>query len=86
MLLSGHVALVTGGGRGIGAAICRVLAREGAAVAVNYGHSVDKAEAVVAQIEEAGGSARAYQADVRDQSDVQSTRLLARVKRGRRCQ
>jgi len=72
MLLSGRVALVTGGGRGIGAAICRVLAREGAAVAVNYAHSADKANAVVAQIVEAGGTARAYCADVRDQEAVLS--------------
>ena len=70
MLLSGRVALVTGGGRGIGAAICRVLAREGAAVAVNYAHSHDKAEVVVAQILEAGGTARAYCADVRDPDAV----------------
>jgi 3-oxoacyl-[acyl-carrier protein] reductase len=70
MLLAGRVALVTGGGRGIGAAICRVLAREGAAVAVNYAHSGEKAEAVVAQIVEAGGVARAYRADVRDQEAV----------------
>jgi 3-oxoacyl-[acyl-carrier protein] reductase len=70
MLLSGRVALVTGGGRGIGAAICRVLAREGAAVAVNYANSADKAEAVVAQIVEAGGKARGYQADVRDPQAV----------------
>jgi 3-oxoacyl-[acyl-carrier protein] reductase len=66
MLLSGKVALVTGGGRGIGAAICRVLAREGATVAVNYGTSRDKAEAVVREIEERGGRAQAFEADVRD--------------------
>lgn len=71
MLLQGKVALVTGGGRGIGAAICRVLAREGAAVAVNYGHSRDKAEGVVAEIRQAGGTAEAFQADVRDFDAVQ---------------
>ena len=70
MLLSGRVALVTGGGRGIGAAICRVLAREGAAVAVNYSNSREKADAVVAQITQAGGAARAYGADVRDRDAV----------------
>src|ERR1051326_5129519 len=70
MLLSGRVALVTGGGRGIGAAICRVLARNGASVAVNYSHSIEKAAAVVAEIVEAGGAARAYGADVRDPNAV----------------
>ena len=70
MLLSGQVALVTGGGRGLGAAICRVLAREGAAVAVNYAHSSVKADAVAAEITEAGGLARAYAADVRDAEAV----------------
>ena len=70
MLLSGRVAIVTGGGRGIGAAICRVLAREGAAVAVNYANSKDKADAVAAQIVNDGGNAKAYCADVRDQEAV----------------
>ncbi|HLJ56029.1 MAG TPA: SDR family NAD(P)-dependent oxidoreductase, partial [Chthonomonadaceae bacterium] len=77
MLLEGRVALVTGGGRGIGAAICRVLAREGAAVAVNYAHSADKAEAVVAAIAAAGGRARAFGADVRDRKAVD--RMVAEV-------
>lgn len=72
MILDGKVALVTGGGRGIGAAISRVLAREGATVAVNYAHSGDKAEAVVAQIRDSGGKAQAFAADVRDPEAVQA--------------
>jgi len=71
MLLEGKVALVTGGGRGIGASICRVLARHGAAVAVNYSQSGEKAEQVPAEINGAGGKARAFQADVRDTGQVQ---------------
>jgi len=70
MLLTGKVALVTGGGRGIGACISRVLAREGATVAVNYASSREKAEAVVAQITENGGRAQAFEADVRDTDAV----------------
>ncbi len=70
MLLEGKVALVTGGGRGIGAAICRVLARHGASVAVNYGQSEEKARAVVREIEGSGGTAAAFQADVRDREAV----------------
>src|ERR1043166_9752838 len=70
MLLEGRVAIVTGGGRGIGAAICRVLARHGAAVAVNYSQSGEKAEQVAAAIESAGGRAGAFQADVRDADAV----------------
>jgi len=71
MLLQGKVALVTGGGRGIGAAICRVLARHGAAVAVNYSASADRAEKVVGEITDAGGHAKAFAADVRDADAVQ---------------
>lgn len=65
MLLSGKVVMVTGGARGIGAAVCRVLAAQGATVAVNYGSSQDRAEALAAEI---GG--RAYGADVRDPEAV----------------
>ena len=72
MLLEGKVAIVTGGGRGIGACISRVLAGEGAAVAVNYSSSREKAEAVVAEIEAKGGRAQAFAADVRDAAAVEA--------------
>ncbi|QPC44692.1 SDR family oxidoreductase [Kaustia mangrovi] len=64
--LNGKVALVTGGSRGIGAAIARRLADDGARVAITYATSKDKAAAVVAEIEAAGGEAMAIQADNRD--------------------
>lgn len=70
MLLKDKVVIVTGGARGIGAAICRVLARHGAAVAINYNSSKDKAEAVAESIRQAGGQAEAFQADVRDAGSV----------------
>ena len=62
--LNGHVALVTGGSRGIGAAIATALAGAGAAVAVNYRQRADEADAVVAQIKRSGGRAIAVGADV----------------------
>jgi len=69
-LLSNKVVLVTGGGRGIGAAICRVLARQGASVAVNYSSSRDAAESLVAELTGADLRAAAYRADVRDADEV----------------
>lgn len=64
MLLDGKVALVTGASRGIGRAIALKLAAEGAKVAINYAGSTEKAEAVKAEIEAAGGEALLCQADV----------------------
>ncbi|OYD47897.1 SDR family oxidoreductase [Acidovorax kalamii] len=64
--LAGKVALVTGGARGIGAAIVRRLARDGAAVAFTYSSSASPAQALVAAIEASGGKALALQADSAD--------------------
>ncbi len=64
--LDGRVALVSGGGRGIGRAISTALAGQGAAVAVNYRRDAEAASETVAAIESAGGTARAYMASVDD--------------------
>lgn len=62
--LSGKAALVSGGSRGIGAACCRMLARVGCKVAVNYRHRADAACRVVEEITEMGHSAVALPADI----------------------
>ncbi|ALA56462.1 glucose 1-dehydrogenase [Nitrospira moscoviensis] len=64
------VAIVTGSSAGIGRAIAERLAHEGAAVAVHYGKSRDKAKAVVAGIEAKGGKAKAFQADMARPQEV----------------
>lgn len=68
--LSDKVALVTGASRGIGAAIARRLAKDGAAVAISYVSSPDKANAVVAELESLGVKAKAYKADAADSAAV----------------
>lgn len=65
-LLNGRVALVTGGGRGIGRGISELLASEGAAVAVNYRRDREAADDTVAAIRAAGGVAAAYAASIED--------------------
>jgi 3-oxoacyl-[acyl-carrier protein] reductase len=68
----GQSALVTGASRGLGRAIARRLAREGAAVCVNYVNSADAAENLVSEIRAAGGRAIPIRADIGDASQVQS--------------
>ena len=75
--LSGKVALVTGGGRDIGRAVSIALAGSGAAVAVNYNTSADKANEVVRDIEAKGGQAIAVKGDVT--SEAQITAMLAAI-------
>lgn len=77
MALENKVALVTGGGRGVGAATAKLLAARGARVAVNYLSNAQAAEGVVTEIQAASGKAYAIQADVRDAQQV--ARLVASV-------
>ena len=68
--LAGQVALVTGGSRGVGAAIARRLAQAGAAVAFTYVSAADKAQAVAKQIDADGGTVLVIQADNADPGAV----------------
>lgn len=72
--LDGKRALVTGGSRGIGAAICRYLAAEGAHVGINYVASADRAEALATEINTANGQkvAFAVQADIQEETAIQA--------------
>ena len=70
--LEGKAAFVTGGSRGIGAAIAKRLAADGAQVAITYTKGADAAASVVAAIERAGGKAMAIQADAADAGAVKA--------------
>src|ERR1700734_35451 len=70
--LEGKTALITGGSRGIGAAIAKRLAAEGANVAITYAKDADAAASVVKEIEAAGGKAIAIKADATDAKAVKS--------------
>lgn len=82
-LLEGRAAIVTGAARGIGADICRVLAEHGCSVAVNYSNSQAAAEALVAELEQAGGKAIAVRADVRMLSEVEAMVKVVHERFGR---
>jgi 3-oxoacyl-[acyl-carrier protein] reductase len=73
-MLQGKIAIVTGSSRGIGAAIVRELAAQGATAVVNHRDSAVQAEAIVAEIAAAGGQALAIQADV--SSVIEAQRLI----------
>src|SRR5258708_3899171 len=77
--LAGKVAVVTGASKGIGAAIAKHFADEGAAVVVNYASSKKGADQVVAEIVRHGGKAIAVQADVSSKVDID--RLFAEAKK-----
>ena len=77
--LAGQVAVVTGASKGIGAAIARQLAGEGAAVVVNYASSKEGADRVVGEITRRGGRAVAVQADMAKPADIK--RLFAETKK-----
>jgi 3-oxoacyl-[acyl-carrier protein] reductase len=77
--LEGKVAVVTGASKGIGAAIAKHLAAEGAAVVVNYSSSKEGADRVVDEIAKKGGKAVAVQANVSKQADID--RLFAETKK-----
>jgi 3-oxoacyl-[acyl-carrier protein] reductase len=77
--LRDKVALVTGAGRGIGKAIALRLAEDGATLIVHYGSSRDGAEAVVSEIQRAGGRAVVLQADLTKRADI--TSLFERIDR-----
>lgn len=81
--LSNKVAVVTGASKGIGAAIAKALAAEGASVVVNYSTSKQGADSVVSQIMKTGGKAIAVQGDVSKSGDVKNIFLETKKAFGR---
>lgn len=81
--MGGKVLMVTGSSRGIGACVAKLAARRGYCVCVNYQNSGDAAEAVVAEIGEAGGEAFAFRADTADADAVRTMFQAARDAFGR---
>jgi NAD(P)-dependent dehydrogenase (short-subunit alcohol dehydrogenase family) len=75
--LTGRVVLVTGAGGGAGPTFCRAFAAEGAALAVHYRGSAERAEAVAAEIVAAGGRAAAYRCDLGDSTAIE--RMVAAI-------
>jgi 3-oxoacyl-[acyl-carrier protein] reductase len=78
-LLDDRVALVTGGSRGLGRAICEALAREGARVAFNYHKRDDEAQATLAALRAAGRDARAHKVSVLDKAGL--AQMVAEIQR-----
>ena len=82
-LMMEKIILITGGGRGIGAACALLAAQQGYKVCINYKTDGDAASQVVADIENSGGTALAIQADVSDEADVERMFALVDKRWGR---
>jgi len=80
---AGKTAIVTGGARGIGRAVCLELGRQGCDIAFNYAHSADQAETLVTELKNLGRRARAYAVDVADHGGVESMVAAVRQEFGR---